>query len=235
MRVDSYIEWCYIFVKYLKEYLVMKKFVSILLVVLVCSIAFSSIAADYSFLDGMSLEELIALQSELESRITVAKNAAGASDPTNTGIWKIKYYVDEFNNPTTEGYITTKEYVKGTFNNSATTNSLLYVIWLIDKDDVAIKLAEYGSNVVKSSYDTTYYSIVMLDPDGKKVSMTGTMYKGGDRIYIDTSYESTVLEALKRNSSVTFKITEKGKYASSDYLFKMEDTSFFENAYNMLK
>ena len=161
----------------------MKKLVSVLLAILVCSLSFSAIAADYSFLEGMSLEELIALESELESRITAAKNAAGASDPTNTGIWQIKYYVDEFKNPTTEGYITTKEYVEGTFNNSATTNSKLYVIWLIDKDDVALKLVEYGRNVVKSSYDSTYYSIVMLDPDGKKVKMTGTMWKGGDRIY----------------------------------------------------
>ncbi|MDR3930839.1 MAG: hypothetical protein Q3Y27_08215, partial [Clostridia bacterium] len=142
---------------------------------------------------------------------------------------------DEFNNPTTEGYITTKDYVVGTFSNSATTNSELYVIWLIDKSDVAIKLVEYGRSVVKSSYSSTNYNIVMLDPDGNRVYMTGTMWKGGDRIYIDSEYESTVIEALKRNGSVSFRIDEGGKYGNSSYLFKMEDTSFFDNAYSMLK
>ena len=75
----------------------------------------------------------------------------------------------------------------------------------------------------------------MLDPDGNRVYMTGTMWKGGDRIYIDSEYESTVIEALKRNGSVSFRIDEGGKYGNSSYLFKMEDTSFFDNAYSMLK
>lgn len=214
----------------------MKKLVALFVALtLVLSICTASLAEDYSYLDEMTLEQLTALQEEVATRITAAKADAGASDPTNTGIWQVKYYVDEFNNPTTEGYITTKEYVVGTFSNSATTNSTLYVIWLIDKDGVAIKLAEYGRNVVKSSYDSTDYSITMLDPDGNKVSMTGTMYKGGDRIYIDSKYKSKVLDALKRNLTVSFRIDETGKYASSSYLFKMEDTSFFDNAYNMLK
>ena len=214
----------------------MKKFVALLLVaVLSCAFVLTAAASAYSFLDGMTLEEMIALQSELETRISDAKNAAGASDPTNTGIWEVRYYVDEFNNPTTEGYITTKDYVVGTFSNSATTNSELYVIWLIDKSDVAIKLVEYGRSVVKSSYSSTNYNIVMLDPDGNRVYMTGTMWKGGDRIYIDSEYESTVIEALKRNGSVSFRIDEGGKYGNSSYLFKMEDTSFFDNAYSMLK
>lgn len=189
----------------------------------------------FTFLDSMSVDEMTSLIEEAQSRIAAKKAAEGASDPSNTGIWTIKYYVDEFNNPTEDGYITTKEYVRGTFSNSATTNSDLLVVWLIDKDDVAIKLAEYGRSVVKSSYSSTDYSIVMLDPDGKKVTMTGKMYKGGDRIYFDSQYESTIIDALKQNGSITIKISELGKYASSSYLFKMEDTSFFENAYSRLK
>lgn len=210
----------------------------LLAVVLSCCMLLCSFAtafADYSYLEEMTLEELLALQAELEKRIEAEKAALGANDPTNTGIWEVRYYVDEFQNPTDKGYISTKSPVKGTFSNSATTDSELSVIWLIDKKNVAIKLAEYGRSIVKSSYDTTSYSILMLDPDGKKVSMNGTMRRGGDRIYIEESNEATVLDALSRNGSVTFKITEEGKYASSSYLFKMEDTSFFSNAYNMLK
>lgn len=211
----------------------MKKLFAILLV-LCALMTFPAVAEEYAYLDGMTLEQLTALQEEVESRISAAKAAAGANDPTNTGIWVVRYYVDEFNLPTDEGYITTKNYVEGTFSNSATTNSKLWVLWLIDDDSVAIKLLEYGRNVVKSSYDTTSYSILMLDPDGNRVSMSGTMYKGGDRIYIEDSKEYLVLNALRANGSVTFKITEEGRYANSSYLFKMEDTSFFGNAYNQL-
>lgn len=214
---------------------VLSYILALTLLITLPAIANSAIAeTDYSFLNEMSIDELEALSDEIDTRISKAKATMGSSDPSNMGAWQVKYYVDEFNMPTSQGYITTKDYITGTFSNSATTNSMLYVIWLIDGEDVAIKLAEYGRNVVKSSYDSTDYSIIMLDPDGKKISMSGTMYKGGDRIYIDSQYESTVLEALKKNGSVTFKITEDGKYASSSYLFKMEDTSYFDNAYKAL-
>ena len=212
----------------------MKKIIILLLTLTLTLGLTAGALADYEYLDDMTLEEMLALQSELEGRISASKAAEGAADPTNLGVWQIRYYVDEFNNPTTEGYITTKLYVEGTFSNSATTNSNLKVIWLIDKDDVAIKLLEYGRNVVKSSYDSTSYAIAMLDADGNKTSMTGTMYKGSDRIYIDSAYESIVLNTLAKNGAVTFKITEEGKYASSSYLFKMDDTSYFSNAYQQL-
>lgn len=52
----------------------MKKFVALLLVaVLSCAFVLTAAASDYSFLDGMTLEEMIALQSELETRISDAK------------------------------------------------------------------------------------------------------------------------------------------------------------------
>ena len=212
----------------------MKKALSVIITFLtVLLITIPALAVDYSFLDDMTLEELTALKNELENRIKVAKTA-GATTGDN-GVWELRYYVDEFKNPTSEGYIRNKNKIIGTFSNSATTNSELEVVWLIDKDDIALILYEYGRNQVKSSYDSTSYSIVMLDPDGKRIEMTGTMYKGGDRIYFAEKDESTVIEALSKNGSVTFKIVEMGKYASSDYFFKMEDTSYFSNAYSQLK
>ncbi len=213
----------------------MKRILSLLLgfaLMSMCMITAS--AEDYSFLDDMTLEELEDLQEEIEIRIIAAKIDAEAQNPSDTGNWDIRYYVDEFNNPTSEVYITNRLYIIGTFSNSATTNSELKVVWLVDENDVAIKLLEYGNNVVKNSYEPTYYSILMLDPDGNKIKMSGTMYKGSDRIYIDEEYEDTVLEALGQNKSVSFKITETGKYASSSYLFTMEDTSYFNNAYKLL-
>ena len=106
---------------------------------------------------------------------------------------------------------------------------------LIDKDGVAIKLYEYGDMLVKGSYETMKYTVIMLDPDGKKINMTGTMYKGGDRVYIDKEFEQIVLDTLGRNSSVAFYLKSNGTFSSSEYLFKIENTSYFDNAFSMLK
>lgn len=199
-----------------------------------CTTAVADSVNDYSYLDGMTLEQLNALKTEVESRISQAKAVVEQNDTDDLGVWELRYYVDEFNLPTSDGYLTNSLYVKGTFSNSATTNSKLNVVWLIDKNDVAFKLYEYGHNLVKSSFDTTYYSILMLDPDGNRVYMSGKMYEGSDRIFVDDEYESVVLDALKKNGSVTFRVEETGKYASSSYLFTMEDTSYFTNAYKKL-
>lgn len=212
----------------------MKRLVALVLGILMLACCVSACAEDYSFLDGMTLDQLTALQEELESRIAAAKADASASDPTDMGMWEIQYYVDEFDNPTTDGFITNADWIVGTFSNSAATDRTLYVSWVIDKEDVAVILFEYGRSRVKSSYSSTEYSIVMLDPDGNKINMTGTMNKGGDRIFFSSEDKEKVLNALERNSSVSFRITETGKYASSSYLFKIGDTSYFSNAYDQL-
>lgn len=169
----------------------MKRLVALVLGILVLTCCVSAYAEGYSFLDGMTLEQLMALQEELETRISAAKTEAGASDAADLGMWVISHYVDEFKNPTDQAYIQNAKRIVGTFSNSATTDSLLYVKWLIDENDIAIILYEYGSERVKSTYDSIDYSIVMLDPDGNKVSMTGKMYKGGDRIYISSEEDET--------------------------------------------
>jgi len=214
----------------------MRKIVALLLTVVLLFSGLSAFADDYSFLDSMTLDEMTALQKELESRISAAKAKAGASDPTNTGMWEIRYYVDEFDNPTTEGYITNTKWIWGTFNNSATTNSDLKVKWLIDKDSIALKLFEYGSYQVKNSWiEAQDYSIAMLDPNGNKTNWTGYMLSGGDRIYLRGSdtYKK-IIDTFSLNGSVTFRIVESDNQ-TTNYLFKMEDTSFFANAYSMLK
>lgn len=76
--------------------------------------------------------------------------------------WIIKNYVDEFDRPTEEQYITNEYYITGTFSNSATTDSELKVMFLIDKDYIRIKLYEYGDNVVNNSYSKNKeYSLLL--------------------------------------------------------------------------
>ena len=149
----------------------------------------------------------------------------------NFGKWTKKYYVDEFGLPTNTPYISNTEYIVGTFSNSATTNSKLYAYFLIDANDVAIVLLEYGSQKVKS-YSTDDYSIIMLDTNQKRHSIYGTMYKNGDRVYINDGYKNIVINALKKSGSVSFYL-EHSKYTISTYLFTVE-TSNFSQMYNTL-
>ena len=149
----------------------------------------------------------------------------------NFGKWMKKYYVDQFGLPTTEPYVTNTEYIIGKFSNSATTNSKLYAYFLIDADDIAIVLLEYGSQKVKA-YSTKDYTIIMLDANNTKYTMYGTMYKNGDRVFISDNYKTQVINALRKSGSISFYL-EESEYTLSTYLFTVE-TSNFSDIYQTL-
>lgn len=214
----------------------MKKILALLAaVLLVCLTLGTALAeADYSYLDDMTLEEMQNLKTELEKRIEAAKKADAAANPDETGMWSVKFYVDEFGNPTSKGYITNKYWIKGKFSNSATTNASLNVAFLIDKSDIAIKLYEYAGNNAVKAYSTTEYTVTMQDKNGKKYSFKATEYKNGDRLYLDSQGESYFLNAVRAGGPISIHIKEN-KYGLNTYLFTVEDPSYFDNAYNKLK
>lgn len=152
----------------------------------------------------------------------------------NFGGWEIRYYVDEFDRPTDEMYITNKEWIIGTFSNSATNDSLLKVKILIDNLDgprVSIMLYEYGSNQVKSYYEATY-NITLLDTNETKHSLKGIMYDGGDRVKLYVSYGgydyiSMMINALLQPGEISLYMVES-KYTVNEYLFSVETSNFSE-------
>lgn len=150
------------------------------------------------------------------------------------GDWRIDYYVDDFNQPTDEWYITEDEYLVGTFSNSATTNSKLYANVMVDLDDnVMIFLYEYGSRQVKNSSERYWdeYNITMRTPDGADHKITGTMYCGDDRVNVDDAYIDEVLTALKGEGNVMFRIENADRTVES-YLIEVA-TSNFAELYNV--
>lgn len=148
---------------------------------------------------------------------------------TSFGIFSTGYYVDEFNQPTSDGYVVNEAYISGKFSNSATTDSLLYVQVLADKEDIAIFLYEYGRNAVKNSSSryVEEYDITMKTADGAKHNLTGTIYCGGDRLFIDSKYEATVLNALKSGEQVSFYIVQSDR-TTTTYLFTVNTSNFAE-------
>lgn len=145
------------------------------------------------------------------------------------GKWKLDYYVDNFQQPTDEGYILNKDYIVGTFSNSATTNSNLYVVVLADAGDISFMLYEYGRSQVKNSSENYVdeYDITMRLPDGSTKDLTGTMYCGGDRVYVDDSYKESVISALSGEGEISFLIVKSDR-TTTQYLFTVPASNFGE-------
>lgn len=156
-----------------------------------------------------------------------AGNSGAAGGPA-AGIWDVGYYVDDFQQPTDEWYITTSSQFTGTFSNSATTNSNLAVQVLVDhENDISFFLYEYGRSQVKNSstQNEDAYDITMRTPDGTDHKLTGTVYCGGDRLLIDDAYVDQVLTAMRGEGTISFYIVQSDR-TTTTYLFSMEADNF---------
>jgi len=147
----------------------------------------------------------------------------------SSGTWGIKFYIDEFQQPTSDKYISTKDLVRGTFSNSATTNSALSILFIIDADSLAIALNEYGSSRVKNSSSSNYvtYNITLLTVDKNKLNVKGTMRPGSDRINISGEDKDAVISALSKQGGVSFYIVQSDR-TTTTYLFSVETDNFAE-------
>lgn len=155
-----------------------------------------------------------------------AAQTSGGSEAA-PGIWSVNYYVDDFQQPTDEWYITANTNFSGTFSNSATTNSKLAVQVAVDAEDIAFFLYEYGRSQVKnpSSNYVDEYDITMRTADGTDHSLSGTVYCGGDRLIIEGKDMDTVLAAMKDGGTISFHIVESDRTTTS-YLFSLEASNF---------
>lgn len=137
--------------------------------------------------------------------------------------WEMGEFVDEFKQPTGEKYIATDVY--GTFSNSATSNSRLLACVQVTSDSIAFMLWEYGSQLVKGTFDLNEYSITVLDQNGRKHYLDGYMYEDSTRIFVSSSDESELLALLKKPGELSFYL-KYSKYTSSTYLFTIETAGF---------
>ena len=129
--------------------------------------------------------------------------------------WEICYYVDAFGDATSDTYIL--GIFEGTFSNSATISSDLLVGVCLD-NTTQIRLIEYGRNRVNvSSYETV--TLQVKDSSGS-ISNYDLSYDSTDGDLI--SYDISLADAIRNNSSLSFVITVSSKYKStpSVYYFK---------------
>ncbi len=217
----------------------LRRFTAVLLpLALSTAIATPCLAAvDCSFLDGLSLDELTEVRDEVDSRIRAEKKADSAKNPTEFGAWKPLAFVDEFLEPTDEGYVLTK--VKdGSFSNSVTTNSELSVdLYLQTYDDgkvaVNINLYEYGWSQVHSWYDMEEFDVSIRCANGDTLEATAYLPEDSKTLLIlDDDGGSAIKDVLSAGGKVSFRIVSQK--SGDSYLFTIDDTSYFDNAWNAM-
>lgn len=147
--------------------------------------------------------------------------------------WTISSYVDQFGDPTNEKHILTNRL--GTFSNSATSNSDLYVRILVDKDAIGIFLHEY--NVSRPAEGVVgSMTINLKNSDGKTLtvhSYSNWNHSGGIKIQKDrVMHDYTKLKNFLASSVGEVKVFIHDKYSSS-YNFTI-DCDGFKEAFNSI-
>ena len=150
------------------------------------------------------------------------------------GMWEIAYYVDEFGDPSNNGFIRNTNLISGVFSNSATDGSSLKVKFLIDsEDDVDIMLYEYDDNMVKGRDDS--YSILVRYKGGNELSLVAKNYS--DRLSIAKKDAKKLINAfMQHGGEFKFIIREVSSYGiSSKYNFVIENVGGITKAFEKLK
>jgi len=151
----------------------------------------------------------------------------------NTGMWRVSHYVDDFGEPTKQGYIRNTNLIRGTFNNSATQYSALDIKFLIsNSSDISIQLYEYAGNNPVKAYSTESYSVLIQDKDGNRFRLSATNYS--ERLSFNSQDSRKVHNILMKGGTIKFKIIEI-ETPTTEYEFTIEKADYYNNAYRILK
>jgi len=172
------------------------------------------------------------LIEEAKKKEAAEKEIQRLANLNNTGIWTIRYYVDDFGEPTKEGYVSNTNKIRGTFSNTATEDSELDVVFLIsNSSNISLKLFEYaGDNPVKA-YSLELYHVYIQDKDGNRVLLTAT--NRSDRLSFDQTESRQVHKILLKGGLIKFRI-EEFETSTTQYSFNIQNADYYDNAYRIL-
>lgn len=177
-------------------------------------------------IDRLILQEQKRKEAEEKERIRL-------ENLNNTGIWSVNYYVDDFGEPTKEGYIRNTNLISGTFSNTATQNSALNVKFLITNSyDINIMLYEYAGNNPVKAYSSESYQVLIQDKDGKRYKLKATNWS--DRLNFDKTASRQVHNILMKGGEIKFKIYETDT-PTTEYDFTIKKADWYDNAYRKLQ
>ena len=146
----------------------------------------------------------------------------------------IEYFVDEFGDPTANGYISQKRMAKGTFSNSATTNSnITWYIAVAPNEQISFVIFEYERTRLAGSYGyPDKYMVSVKTEDGRTLRLNGK--NSSDRITLDKDDANTLLAELLKDQTLKISIREISKYSTSSYNLGTLNAAGFSELYNQL-
>ena len=147
--------------------------------------------------------------------------------PEKEDIWKVKYYVDEFNQPTDYSYIIAN--IDGTFSNGAANNSYLLVKFLFDSSNISFELYEYGKYKVSNYSDEKYeiYDIKVKGDSDITYNYKGSTKPGSNRITISPFDICSFFNILKEKEELHIHISSKNDKTTT-YLFTLTKDNLIE-------
>lgn len=171
--------------------------------------------------------------AEQKKKEAAEKERIRLANINNTGMWVVRYYVDDFGEPTKQGYIKNTNLIHGTFSNSATQDSELNVKFLIsNSSDISIQLYEYAGNNPVKAYSSESYTVLVQDKDGNRMKLRAVNYS--ERLSFDKTTSRKVHNALMKGGSIKFRITENDT-PTTQYQFTIQKADWYENANTKLK
>lgn len=148
----------------------------------------------------------------------------------NSNLWKKGYYTDEFNEATGEEFAYID--LKGTFSNTATTDSDLSARIIADFNNIQFYLLEYETYKLTSFYDSQTYTIRIKDGSDTIHTFSGWLSESTNRIFLDEEYRAEMLDILKKGGRIRFSITDNHS-ASTKYVFAINNANNFESQWNL--
>jgi len=196
-------------------------------------------------LKNAEFKELLKIVKEKESeerkkREEEEKEKIRLANLNNTGIWSVRYYVDNFGEPTREGYITNTTLIEGKFSNTATQNSDLNVRFLItNSSNISIQLYEYAGNNPVKAYNADSYRVFVQDKEGNR-NLFGGKYpewcmaeNSSDRLRLFEENSLAIHKVLMKGGTVKFRIVAVSN-TTTHYEFNIQNADYYENAYRKL-
>jgi hypothetical protein len=164
---------------------------------------------------------------------TSSMNTDGENEPVS--MWEVKYFADEFGDETWHKYVTSTNALVGSFSNTATSNSILYVKLIITSTNgFGFELYEYNANNKVTSF--SFQDVIMNVKDRYDNEYTFKC-SGNERFIakdVDQKSSMDMLSVLRKGGIVKFTVRIGSNAIYSKYNFVIEDASGFIEAYNQL-
>lgn len=142
------------------------------------------------------------------------------------GLWELKYYEDEFLDPTDVWYITNKRAVEGSWSDAASVNSKLFVKIFIDEDTLAMKLWGYGGRVIKNTDEKEKpYTVIIKSDDGTRTQYNAGISAGEEMLRFSVQDAVAIIQKLGTEDEIGFHISDPDNVGVS-YIFTVQTDNF---------